>query len=270
MLNAINGTLRRLLHDRALIDASDVDVSFDVPSEEWVSSLTRPTINLFLFDVNENTERRDNAPQTTVQGNRAERRMPPRRIDLHYMVSVLTADVDDEHELLWRVLATLMKYQQIPAELIAEPLRSISPSLTSRIAERKEGRQMLDVWNALGTEPRPALSYVVTAPLDLAHAFEGPIVLTRTARYRRMGAGTPATRVQIGGTVRGPGGLPLADVTVMPAGSGHGSVTAADGRYVIRGIGEGDVTLRVATRNGEERTVQVHVPGESYDIVLDN
>ena len=107
MLNAINQAFASLLRDRGLIDPLDVDVRFDVPSEEWVESLTRPTVNAFLFELHENTDKRDSAPVTTINGGRAERRMAPRRIDLMYMVSVVTADVEDENELLWRVLATL-------------------------------------------------------------------------------------------------------------------------------------------------------------------
>jgi hypothetical protein len=272
MLNAINTTLQTLLRDRGLIDPLDVDVRFDVPSEEWAGSLSRPTINLFLFELHENTEKRDSAPQTTVTGGRAERRMPPRRIDLQYMVSVLTADIEDEHELLWRVMATLMKHQQFPPEVLPESLRTITPPMVARIASKDESRSLLDVWSALGTEPRPAICYIVTAPMDLSVAIEAPLVLTRTARYRRIAPGQEPTRdigVQIGGTVRSRTGDPVADVMVSPIGSALGSVTAADGRFVLRGVPEGQIKL-IVTRNGQEqKTVNVHVPGESYDIVLD-
>jgi hypothetical protein len=271
MLDAIHAALDTLLRDRGGIDPLDVDVRFDVPSEERVSSLTRPTVNLFLFEVNENTEKRDSAPQTTVSAGRAERRMPPRRIDLFYMVSVLTADIEDEHALLWRVMATLLKYQQFPPEVLPEALRSVSPPLVARLAAKEERRDLLELWTSLGNEPRPALCYVVTAPMDLSLAVEAPLVLTRTARYRRLGPGGEATRdvgIQIGGIVKTRGGQPLADVAVMRSGTASRSVTTAEGRFVLRGVPEGHVTLTVA-RDGREQTVEVRVPGESYDIVLD-
>src|SRR5215471_11999682 len=105
MLNDIHRAVRQLLHSYGRIDPLDVDVKFDTPSDEWVSSLTRPTISIFLFDVQENTEKRESDMQLLRRNGKAERRMPPRRIDLCYMVSALTADVEDEHELLWHVLA---------------------------------------------------------------------------------------------------------------------------------------------------------------------
>jgi hypothetical protein len=284
MLNAVNSSVRTLVHDRGLIDALDVDVTFEVPSEEWATSVTRPTVNFFLFDLYENTDKRDGAPQTSVIGGRAERRLPPRRIDLHYLVSVVTGDVEDEHELLWRVLKTLMKHQQFPPEILSEALRTVSPPIVARIAARDDGRHLLDIWNALKTEPHPALCYVVTAPMDLAIATESPLVLTRTARYRRTTGvrqsvhGTSAAtgamaaeevRIQIGGTVRNSCGEPVADVTVVPDGWGSGAVTATDGRYVLHGLSEGVVTLMVGRGGRRLKPVQVQVPGVSYDIVLD-
>src|SRR5262245_36299678 len=136
MLNPINHAFETLLRDRGLIDAADVDVRFDSPSKEWVESLTRPTVNAFLFELHENKDKRDSAPVTTMNGGRAERRMAPRRIDLMYMVSVVTADIEDELELLWRVMATLMKHQQFPTEVLPDSLRTLTPPLSARIASK--------------------------------------------------------------------------------------------------------------------------------------
>lgn len=272
MLNAINQAFASLLQERGLIDPLDVDVRFDVPSEEWIQSLTRPTVNAFLIEVHENTDKRDSAPVTTINGGRAERRMAPRRIDLTYMVSVVTADIEDENELLWRVLATLMKYQQFPPEVLPESLRTVTPPLVARIAAKEEARNTVDIWSALGTEPRPAIGYVVTAPMDLALAIQAPLVLTRTARYRRIGA--PADQpshvgVQIGGFVRNLAGDPVANVLVSRNGTEHGCVTKADGQYVLRGVPEGPIRITVKENGHEQKTMNVHVPAASYDIVLD-
>ena len=273
MLNAINQAFASLLRERGLIDPLDVDVRFDVPSEEWVESLTRPTVNAFLIELRENTEKRDNAPVTAINGGRAERRMAPRRIDLMYMVSVVTADIEDENELLWRVLATLMKHQQFPSDVLPDSLRGVTPPLVARIAAKDEARDTVDIWSALGTEPRPTICYIVTAPMDLAVAIDAPLVLTRTARYRRTGAraGQPAhdIGVQIGGFVRNRAGEPVANVLVSPNGAEHGCVTRADGQYVLRGVSEGPLRLTVRKDGREQKTVEVHVPGASYDIVLD-
>jgi hypothetical protein len=272
MLNTIHAALDTLLRNEGKIDAFDVDVSFDVPSDAWVGSVTKPTIDLFLFDVSENTDKRETNPQLNVNGGRAERRMPPRRIDLWYMVSVLTTEVADEHELLWRVLAILLRYERFPSEVLPDSLRSLAPPMSARMATRDESPNLLDLWSALGAKPRPALCYVLTAPLDLALSIEAPLVLTRTARYRRMTLDAEIARdvgVQIGGTVRDAAGRPLASVRVVPRGSGMGAVTGLDGRYALHGLSEGRMTLRIVRDGGAPRDVEFDVPGVSYDIVLD-
>ena len=270
MLNPINQAFETLLRDRGLIDPADVDVRFDSPSKEWVESLTRPTVNAFLFELHENTDKRDSAPVMTVNGGRSERRMAPRRIDLMYMVSVVTADIEDQLELLWRVMATLMKHQQFPADVLPDALRTVSPPLSARVASKDETRNTIDIWSALGAEPRPSICYVITAPMDLAFALQAPLVLTRTARYRGMGDG-PVSRVgvQIGGTIRTVSGEPVANVTVSANGAARGSVTTGDGRFVLRGVPAGALRLTIRRDGLDEKTVEVNVPSNSYDIVLD-
>jgi hypothetical protein len=272
MLNVIHQALETLLRVRGQIDSLDVDVSFDVPTEDRIASLGRPTVDLFLFDVGENTDKRETNPQLNINGGRAERRMPPRRIDLWYMVSVLTTDVGDEHVLLWRVLATLLKYEQFPPEVLPDALQSLPVPMTGRLANADETRNLVDIWSALGTSPRPALCYVLTAPLDLALSIDGPLVLTRTARYRQIGSGAVQSGrpvVHIGGIVRDASGRPLPAVRVLASGSALGAVTDIEGRYALRGLPEGRVTLHIARDGGSTRKVQVEIPSESYDIVLD-
>src|SRR5687767_13225386 len=116
MLPDIHLALQRLLFDQGRIPADEVDVRFDPPTQEWVDTLTRPTINLFLCDVQENTELRSASFETARGNGQGRRIVPPRRIDLLYVISAVTTEIDDEHRLLWRTLATLMRYPRFPAE----------------------------------------------------------------------------------------------------------------------------------------------------------
>ena len=272
MLNAVHEALSRLIFERGRIDPNEVDVRFDAPSKEWIDSLTRPTVSLFLFDVQENTDKRDGAPQQLPsKDGRMERRMPPRRIDLTYMVSVLTADVVDEHELLWRVLFTLLKHREYPPDTLPEPLRAVSPAVTARMASHDEGRNMLDLWNALGSEPRPALCYIVTAPMDLELTVEAPLVLSRRVRYQltRDASAEPHVRTHIGGTVTDRSGRPQPGLTVRRTGSSIGAVTTAEGKYALYSLNGTAVTLAVLRDGKTVRTVDFAVPSDTYDIKLD-
>lgn len=271
MTSDLHQAFAKLIYRKAQIPA-DVDLREESATREWAESLTRPTIDFFLFAINENTDKRQTNLESSRGNGIACKRMRPRRIDLHYMVSVLTSDVHDEHELLWRVLATLMKYPEWPEDILPDALRSGDIGITTRIVDQDESTRFVEIWNSLGTPPHPALHYVVTAPLDLDIVLQAPLVLTRTARYSSSGNLQSAvqTAVQIGGTVRSKNGEPLAGVEVTIAGSAaEGSWTGDDGRFLVPGMRNGPTTLDVTGSGKVRKRVELNIPQESYDIVLD-
>lgn len=270
MLDEIHVALRRLLHERGQINPREVDVRFEAPARDWIGRLIRPTINLFLFDLEENTELRQTAAKQTKANGHAERRLPPRRIDLHYMVSAITTEIDDEHRLLWRTLATLMSYPDLPTEILPESIQHLELGFHGKVAQPENGGRPLDLWSALSTDPRPSLYYVLTAPLDLQQVIESPLVLTRTVEYHRF-AGEPVREfgIHIGGSVRGPKGEPLPQITVTLEGSAaEGVVTDEAGQFRLQGLTPGTATLRLTRPNGKSTTQKIEVPSDSYEIVL--
>ncbi len=283
MLLELHNTLQQLLYDRGQISPREVDITFEAPTCERIDKLTRPTINMFLFDLQENTELRQSNFETTRNNGRAERRQAPRRFDLRYMVSVLTTEVEDEHQLLWRVLLTLVRHPQFPPELLSDELRTLEPALTTQVSRADEGQHLSGVWTALGVPPHPALYYVVTVPVDMNLVIEAPLVLTRTARYRHMYAREVAAEIgtHIGGVVRNEEGKPLAQVKV--ALEGRGAIegeTNQEGHFVLHGVPPGPIRLHVTRTDGSQKIVPLEVPaphaGEtldneksSYDIVLE-
>jgi hypothetical protein len=81
--------------------------------------------------------------------------------------------------------------------------------------------------------------------------------------------GVPRVAVHIGGFVRDAAGRPLASVQVSPVGSARVSVTDSEGRYRLHSLAEGPRRLRVEGAGFTAREIEVTVPAESYDIVLD-
>jgi hypothetical protein len=272
MLAELNASLQRLLRERGLIDADVVDIEFDPPLKPWANALVRPTLSLFLFDIQENTELRDTALSTTRANGRGVHRLPPRRFDLRYMVSAITSVVADEHLLLWRALVTLMKYQTLPEELLRAPLLEPGVPITTKVSKPDDAPRPLDVWSALEAPPRPALIYVVTVPVDLGISIEAPLVLTRTARYTRTTEPEvpPDIGTHIGGVVRDRTGAPVANATVALEGRARlGSATNEQGQFVLDSVPSGAVTLRVERPGSTPKLVKIAIPSESYEIVLD-
>jgi hypothetical protein len=270
MLPSLHASIRELIYERGRISPAEVDVRFEPPTRAYIDRLTRPTINMFLYDISENTELRRSEFRTTRSNGQSERRMAPRRIDLRYLVTVLTTEIEDEHQLLWRTLATLMRFHEIPSDLLPAGVRDIETPVTTRAARADDNARINDLWSPLGIDPRSALSYVVTAPLDLDIVLRAPLVLTRTAQYVRTSEEGPfEVGHHIGGAVRGPGGEPVAGVTVGVDGSSLMSTTAQDGTFVLPNVPDGVVTIRVTGLDGASHTVTMDVPGERYDIELE-
>ena len=73
----------------------------------------------------------------------------------------------------------------------------------------------------------------------------------------------------IGGVVRDGQERPLAGVEVTPVGSARTAVTDAEGRYRLHSLPEGRRRLRVSGGSLRAREVEITVPAESYDIVID-
>jgi hypothetical protein len=272
MLTEIDTALQRLIWENGRISPNEVDISFDAPTRERIDRLVRPTVSVFLFDLVENTEMRQSSFPVTRTSDHAERRMPPRRVDLRYMVSALTSEIEDEHRLLWRVLATLLKYPQVPDELLPEEMRGGDFPVTTKTNQMDEGRRLMDVWSGLGVSPHPAIYYVVTAPLDLDVIVRSPLVLTRTVRYRRSADESVESdfTTDIGGVVRTKTREPVAGVSLVIEGSAREPVLTNDmGQYLLSAIAQGALRVRVTPPGGKARTVTLRVPAASYDITLE-
>lgn len=273
MLHALHPALQRLIWERGLISPDEVDITFEAPTRERIDRLTRPAINLFLFDLEENNDLRQTNWQVGRENGHATRHQPPRRVDLRYMVSALTTEIEDEHALLWRTLVTLLKYPELPEELLPEAITALALPVATKVNPGGEGRRLLDLWSALGAPPRSALCYSVTVPVDLDLVISAPVVLTRTARYRRTAGGDAPTetRVHIGGVVRTREGAALAGVRVaLVERAAESVVTDAAGRYTLRNVPQGEVPLSATLPTGVTWSTTVMVPSDDYDILVED
>ena len=54
MINDLDEVLRQFLVRELPIKNSEVDIAFDQPAREWSARVSRPTLNLFLYDLREN------------------------------------------------------------------------------------------------------------------------------------------------------------------------------------------------------------------------
>jgi hypothetical protein len=180
MIHDVDESLRALVQRDAL-NGSGVDVAFDAPTKDWVARRNAPVVNLYLYDIREDLSRRDTAwvDIRGEDGRVKERRLPPRRYRLSYLVTAWTSRPEDEHRLLSALLSGFVRHEYFPAELLRGTLEAEEiPVLLTVALPPEDDRKIADTWSALGGELKPSLDVVVTAPMNIARSIEaGPPVL---------------------------------------------------------------------------------------------
>ncbi len=209
MIQDVDESLRALVKRDAL-NGSRADIAFDAPTKDWAARRNTPTVDLYLYDIREDLERREvvweNVKDDT--GRVTERRPPPRRFRLSYLVTAWTQRPEDEHRLLSAVLSCFLRNETIPRELAAGALASQKlPTYLTIALPPGSDRSISDVWSALGGELKPSLDLVVTAPVDVARAIPaGPPVLEEP-KFIVARPDTGPEEVPAGGKPRGKRGV---------------------------------------------------------------
>lgn len=168
MIDQIDESLRRLVL-RDAVNGSGVELSFDAPTKEWASRRSTPTINIYLYDIREDVHLREVEYEEVRddQGRVIERRPPPRRYTLSYLVTVWTQRAEDEHRVLSSLLACFLKYERLPDDVLSEALAAQPYAIRTTVAlPTPQDRALADLWSALGGELKPSLDLVVTTPFD--------------------------------------------------------------------------------------------------------
>jgi hypothetical protein len=178
MIDDVDRTLKRLIHDKISRPRTPFVVKFDQPTEDWDPEAGVLNLNFYLYDVRENLELRDNRSRFELQTDgTALRRHPPARINLFYCVTAWSAlkqsqegQILEEHHLLADVLATLLRYQTLPRDVLEGTLVGQQPPLPTLVAQMGEGlpHPPAEFWSSLNSRMRPALNLIVTLALEPA------------------------------------------------------------------------------------------------------
>src|SRR6184192_559895 len=183
MIQDVDESLRALVKRDAL-NGSKADVAFDAPNKEWSSRRNTPTVDLYLYDIREDLDQREVMWEDIRGDSRdsrliTERRPPPRRFKLSYLVTAWTQRPEDEHRLLSSLLACFLRNPTIPADALSGSLaQARQPILLNIALPPPQDRSISDVWSALGGELKAFLDLVVNAPFEIKLAIPaGPPVL---------------------------------------------------------------------------------------------
>jgi len=257
MIQDVDESLRALVKRDAL-NGSKADVAFDAPTKDWSSRRNTPTVDLYLYDIREDLEQRE-VMWEDIRGDArdprliTERRPPPRRFKLSYLVTAWTQRPEDEHRLLSALLGCFLRHPTMPADALSGTLvESRQPIMLNIALPPPQDRSISDVWSALGGELKPSLDLVVNAPFEVKVAIAaGPPVLEEPKfafagpdgeSEQSVGSGTRAARGRRGAAAAddakpvgapGPGG-PKASGRLKPGEPANKPGVAPDQEELIR------------------------------------
>lgn len=255
------------------------DKSFLTPDKNFTPA--QNTVNLFLYDVKENRDLRDNTPILEKQGATFVRRPPPVRMNCSYVAtawSTGTADakIATEHQLLAEALHWLSGFSAIPQAILdtlpaGSPLKEPIYALPLSVAQLDPDKNTGDFWIALGIPPRSAFHLMVVVPMILDLPVHGELVTTRSTRSEVAGSGD--TWVQIGGRVLDQSQAPpapIAGAVVEIVNAGLQTTSNAEGRYQFPRVPAGASTVRASATGFQvlERPLSVPDWPENYDLLL--
>jgi uncharacterized protein DUF4255 len=166
VIQDVDDTLKELLVQKVPIDPTVVDIKFDMPNKDWAATVTKPTINLFLYDVRENQLLRSSERTLTRNGANGVESTAPVRVDLSYLVSVWTTDIADEHQLLGQVLATLLRFPLLPPDVLKGSMQAQPIPPQAWIAQPDRLPNPWEFWGHMDHGMKAGLNFVLTTSVD--------------------------------------------------------------------------------------------------------
>jgi len=275
MIRDLDETIKKLILEKGRFRNSDVDIRFDQPTRDWAAGLTRPAINCYLYDIRENRDLRNREwIIERLPNGQTRKKIAPLRIDLTYLVTAWTNEVEDEHNVLWRVLVALSSAPTLPAELLTGDLIDQPYPISTLTAQASEAMQNLsDLWNVMENELKPAINYTVTLAVDREYAFTAPMVFAKRVDVypgvERPPQAAAESLLQVAGIVHEAqdGANPIAGAEVCVVERGQRTISDRYGRYTFRNLPPGTYTFRV-TAGARIADRQVTVPDGRTDLTM--
>ncbi|MDQ1425153.1 MAG: hypothetical protein QOD72_2651 [Acidimicrobiaceae bacterium] len=166
MIDDVDASLRAML-DAAL--GRGTTIRFEPPTPEWSAALKGATIDLFLYDITEDTERRssDWEDYRGEDGRLIGRQPPVRYYRLSYLVSAWGKSTEDEHALLSGVMRACLGGEVLPPQFCRGSLAEQESRVLVRLClpVNDPPARTHDLWSSVGQPARSSLELAIVAPL---------------------------------------------------------------------------------------------------------
>ena len=164
MIQFVDEAIEALFRLAVPLPEAVADISFAAPARAWGAAITRPTVNVFLWDVRRNQGLSSTGlGQQWTDGQHAVRRPTDPVVDLRYLVTAWAAEERDEHQLLGSVLRCVLSNSTFPDAVMPSVLTG-APFVRLTLAN-EEARVPGEFWSSLDGQLKPGLQVVVTLPV---------------------------------------------------------------------------------------------------------
>lgn len=165
MLHLLDESLENMLRADMRLAKNDVDVAFNAPDNEWAARITKPTLNLFLWDIRLSGDETQAGRERVVRDGKDVWRARPPRVSFSYLLTAWTNDARDEHRLLGQALTALLASPELADQHLAEGLEATEPPPSIKVA-RPDAKDFADFWSAIDGQLKPGLDVTITATVD--------------------------------------------------------------------------------------------------------
>jgi hypothetical protein len=273
MIRDLSETLKAILQDPSVPpELAASDILFDRPTDPFNPGKT--TIDLFLYDVRENTELRSNEQQMERKNHQSITHPAPLRLNCSYLVTAWPVGGAElalqEHRLLAQVLRALGQFPTIPAQYLHGSLVGQDPPLPMVALHPDALKNLSEFWTSVGNKLRASLTVTVTISVPLFADVPEFVVTTRNTAFRPSQSAPPEAWVQVGGRVLDATAEGVAGALVDIVDAGLRESSDADGRFSFLRVPPGTHTLRAVASGFQPKTQPLMVPGrpEDYEITL--
>lgn len=282
MIYEVSEALRELLYRELHVRKGDIEILFDLPKREWSSRLSKPTLNIFLYDFLENTElrgseqwRKENNDDGTVTLYRN-----PVRVNFYYLITSWAREVQDEQALLSSTLITLLRQPILPEEFLPEMLKHQPVPIRMEVAQNKGLANLSDFWSTMDNDPHPGIRLTVTLSVDPYQPETLKQVATSEMRFNQNRSPELSDTSQsetdkfpskqyysVRGKVKSQK-YSLTSLKMILTESGRQIEIKEDGVFGITRLNEGDYHLDILFNERVLRHERIHVPSAKYEIVV--
>ena len=191
MIEDLSNSIKALLAYELVTPGQEIipnlSISFAQPDQNFPpASVTKPAVNIFLYDVREDLKLRHNEwfRYQSIPPAGYEVRRQPLLIECSYLVTAwsdsATAAANDEHTVLSVIIKSLRRYNSLPDTLPNKidpggpPVRILQGDLAGsdplpRAFTIQDGylQSLGEFWRSMGHGPKPRFNYAVTIAVDV-------------------------------------------------------------------------------------------------------